>query len=207
MKYLSLLFFVLFLTACSKDEVYGPFKLKNGQQVELLVDHRYAAENSPLLLLPQNQPIELSLQGFNDRKPGYLYRIKARLNVNANPPQDASDKWFNFTEIISEEKYQGNESFEISLIKAIVPSGPMIILRKTDDKYHFIEDKLELSYANESIKDKLEEIWKNSLEIRDNWVNNHQYNNPKWKSIKATVIHDPSNFGKAYLVQHIKFEN
>ncbi len=33
MKYFSLLFFVIFLSACSKEEVYGPNKLKNGQEV------------------------------------------------------------------------------------------------------------------------------------------------------------------------------
>jgi hypothetical protein len=207
MKYFFVLFFVLFLTACSKDELYTPFKLKNGQEVELLVDHRYAAENTSLLILPQNKPIDMSLHGFNDRKPGYIYRIKAKLNVEANPPQDVSDRWLNFTEIISEEKYRGNESFEILLIKAIVPSGPMIILRKTANKYHFIENKLELTYVNQTVKDQLEEIWQNSLEIRDNWENNKLQSNPKWKAIKATVTHDPNNFGNAYLVQSIEFIN
>lgn len=205
MKYLSLFFVVLFLSACAKEEVYGPFKLKNGQEVELLVDHRYESVNETLLILPQNQPAGMSLRGFDDRKPGYQYRVRARLNVNPNPPQDAPDRWFDLTSVISEEKYQGNEAFEILLIKSYVPGGPVISLRKTNDKYEYIQDKLELTYTSQTVKEQLEEIWKNALEIRDNWEINHQQSDPKWKSIKATVTHDSNNFGKAYLVQRIDF--
>jgi len=203
MKYLSLLFFVLFLSSCSKEEVYGPFKLKNEQEVELLVDHRYAAVGETLLILPQNKPAELSLHGFSERKPGYVYRVKARFHIEENPLQDASDRWFNLTQVISEEKYQGNEPFEIMLIKSYIPGGPVITLQKTDGKYYYIQDKLELTYANQEVKEQLEEIWKNVLEIRDNWQKK-QESYPKWKSIKATVTHDPNNFGKAYLVQRIE---
>jgi hypothetical protein len=204
MKYLSL-FLVLFLSACSKEELYGPFKLKNGQEVELLVDHRYAAVNDDLLILPQNKPAELSLHGFQQRKPGYIYHVKARLNVDPNPPQDGSDRWFNLTQVISEEKYQGNEPFDITLIKSIIPGGPVITLLKKDDQFLYIQDKLELTYANQEVKDQLEEIWQNVFEIRENWIKNHQQSYPIWKSIKATVTHDPSKFGQAYLVQHIEF--
>lgn len=205
MRYLSLIFFVLFLSACSKEEVYGPFKLKNGQEVELLVDHRYASVNESLLILPQNKPAEMSLRGFDTRKPGYTYRVKARLNVEANPPQDGPDRWFNLISVISEEKYQGSEPFDILLIQSYVPGGPVITLSKTNGKYEYMQDKLELSYASQAVKDQLEEIWQNVVEMRTNWEENHQSSLPKWKSIKATVIHDPANFGKAYLVQRIEF--
>ncbi|WP_316834332.1 hypothetical protein [Pedobacter nutrimenti] len=204
MKYFSLLCLVLFLSACSKEKLYGPLKLKNGQEVELLVDHRYAAENESLLILPQNEPAGISLHGFTDRKPGYIYRVKARLNVDPNPPQDASDRWFNLTKIISKEKYQGNEQFDITLIKSIIPSGPVITMGKIDGKYYYINDKLELTYSNDAVKAQLEEIWQNGLKIQDDRKNNIQ-SYPKWKSIKATVTHDPNNFGKAYLVQRIEF--
>lgn len=68
-----------------------------------------------------------------------------------------------------------------------------------------MQDKLELSYASQAVKDQLEEIWQNVVEMRTNWEENHQSSLPKWKSIKATVTHDPANFGKAYLVQRIEF--
>lgn len=204
MKYLSLLFFVLFFSACSKEELYGPLQLKNGQEVELLVDHRYAAINETLLILPKNVPAEMSLSGFSERKPGYTYRVKARLFVDKNPPQDAADRRFDFLKVISEEKYQGNEPFDIALIKSFVPGGPVITMQKKDDQYQYIQDKLQLTYASQTVKDQLEEIWQNALEMREK-NKNQQPASPKWKSIKATVTHDPNNFGKAYLVQRIEF--
>lgn len=204
MKYPSLLFLVFFFSACSKEEVYGPLKLKNGQEVELLVDHRYAAVNETLLVLPQNKPAEMSLLGFSERKPGYSYRVKARLHVEKNPPQDGPDRWFDFSRVVSEEKYLGNEPFDITLIKSFVPGGPVITLSKKDDQYQYMQDKLQLTYTSQTVKDQLEEIWQNAMEIREK-AKNQQQSGPKWKSIKATVTHDPDKFGKAYLVQRIEF--
>lgn len=204
MKYLSLLFLILFFSACSKEEVYGPLKLKNGQEVELLVDHRYASANETLLILPKNTPAEMSLRDFSERKPGYTYRVKARLHVEKNPPQDGPDRWFDFSRVVSEEKYLGNAPFDIMLIKSFVPGGPVITLFKKDDQYQYIQDKLQLTYTSQTVKDQLEEIWQNALDIREKAKNNLQ-SDPKWKSIKATVTHDPNNFGKAYLVQRIEF--
>lgn len=205
MKYLSLLFFILFLSACSKEEVYGPLKIKNGQEVELLVDHRYASVNERLLIFPQNEPADLSLHGFSERKPGYTYRVKARLHIEKNPPQDSPDRWFDLSRVISEEKYKGNEPFDITLIKSFIPGGPVITLVKKDGQYQYIQDKLLLTYTSQTVKDQLDEIWQNAMEIRENQDKNHQHGLPKWKSIKATVTHDPANFGKAYLVQRIEF--
>ncbi len=169
------------------------------------MDHRYASENEPLLILPQNEPIWGSIHGFDQRKPGYIYHVRAKFNVLANPPQDGADRWFNFTQVISEEKYQGNETFTITLIKSIVPGGPVITLQKTDDKYYFIQDKLQLTYGNDLVRDQMEEIWQNALQIRDSWEKDRQQVQPKWRFIRAIVTHDPGNFGKAYLVQRIEF--
>lgn len=205
MKYFSFLFFVVFLSACSKEKLYGPFNLKNGQEVELVVDHRYDAMNESLLILPQNQPAEMSLHGFSDRKPGYKYRVKARVNISETPIMDGPDKWFNFTKIISEEKYNGNESFDIALIKSYVPGGPFIALQKKDGKYYYSGGKLELTYTSQEVKNQLEEIWQNFLEITNPSKDTKEPIRPKWTSIKAKVTHDPNNFGKAYLVQHIEF--
>lgn len=205
MKYLSLLFLVIFLSACSKDEVYGPSKLKNGQEVELSVDHRYAAVGETLLLMPKNEPAEMSLHGFLDRKPGYTYLVKAKFHVEKNPPQDGSDRWFEFSKVIKEQRYMGNEPFDISLIKAFIPGGPTIYLGKTGEEYQYIQEKLQLSYANQTVKDQLEEIWQHVVEIRESQKKDQKWLAPKWKSILATVTHDPNNFGKAYLVQRIVF--
>lgn len=205
MKHLYFLLAIVFFSACKKEEVYGPHKLKNGQEVELLVDHRYESTSDYLTILPQNESAGMSLHGFPDRKPGYTYRVKAKFNIDLNPPQDASDRWFNFVKVISEERYQGNESFDILLIKSYIPGGPFIAMGKTDDQYGYIEGKLDLNYANQTVKDQLDEIWQHKLDIYNNWKENKQVTPLKWRSIKATVIHDPANFGKAYLVQHIEF--
>lgn len=205
MKHLYLLFAVLFFSACSKEELYGPFKLKNGQEVELLVSHRYESTSDALLIMPQNKEVGMSLHGFPERKPGYTYRVKAKLNVDPNPPQDASDRWFNLTKVISEERYSGNESFDILLIKSYIPGGPFLAMGKKEDQYIYIQDKLELTYANQTVKDQLEEIWQHRLDIYQKWKETKETPVLKWRSIKATVKHDPAKFGKAYQVQHIEF--
>ncbi|SHE63943.1 hypothetical protein [Pedobacter caeni] len=205
MKYLYLLCFVILLSSCKKEQAYGPFNLRNGQEVELSVDHRYGAINDQLLILPQNKYAEASLHGFDNRKPGYMYRVKARFHKEKVPLQDAADRWFDFIRVISEEKYQGNESFDIQLIHHYIPGGQSVMLSKENEKYVYIKDKLQLTYSSPEVKTKLEEIWQNVVEMRENWANGKPSAGPKWKFITATVTHDPANFGKAYLVQKIEF--
>lgn len=205
MKYFSLLFFVIFLSACSKEELYGPYKLKNGQEVELLVDHRFEAIGETLFIMPENKPAELSLHGFPERKPGYTYRVKARFHIEKEPLQDGPDRWLDFRKVISEQKYQGTEPFDISLIKSYIPGGPTIYVTKKDGQYQYIQEKIQLGYASPAVKDQLEEIWQHVLEIHESYGKDKKPIYPKWKSIKATVTHDPDNFGKAYLVQRIEF--
>lgn len=204
MKQLSLLLLVLFLTACSKEETYGPSKFKNGQEVQLLVDHRFFAVDETLIQLPNKNPAEFSLFGFNQRKPGYSYLVKARFHLEKTPLQDAPDRWFDFIKVISEQKYSGQESFNINLIQSFVLEGPRIYLKKEEEKFYYLKGQLQLNYASQALKDQLEEIWKHAQEIRESEIKQQKMMIPKWKSILVTVIHDPSNFGNAYLVQSIK---
>lgn len=206
MKYL-ILFVVVLLAGCSKEEGYGPRNLKNGQEVELLVDHRYRSLDESLLLLPEKQPAEISLYSFLDREPGYNYRVKARMVVEKNPPQDGSAYHLEFLKVLSKEKYDGNESFNVALIQALVPSGPAIILRKQDGHYYFVSEKIELTYQDENIGNQLEEIWQHAKYIGENWKKPGIQEELKWRSIVATVVHDPEKFGKAYRVQAIEFVN
>lgn len=108
-------------------------------------------------------------------------------------------------EIISKEKYEGNELFEIAIIQAIVPGGPVIMLLKEEDGY-FFGSNIQLTYQDEAIGSQLEEIWQHREEIREAYTTDGSYNEPEWKSIRATVTHDPEYFGKAYLVSHIELE-
>jgi hypothetical protein len=204
MKNLLLLFIVSAFVSCKKSERYGPLNLKNGQEVELLVSHRYDAGNDQLLKLPDNVDAGASLSGFDQREPGYSYHVKATFKYDQNPPQDASSYYFVFEKIISQEQYKGTESFPVQLITSYIPGGPVIRLSKTGNDYYLIPGKLQLTYANSTVQNELEEIWLNAQEIRTNWQNGQR---PKWKAIKATVVHDPQRFGKAYLVQQIRFTN
>lgn len=202
MKKLFVLFIAFALVSCKKEKGYGPLNLKDGQEVELIVDHRYDSDNDQLLKYPSNVDAGAPLVGFDQREPGYSYRVKARFKVYDPPVQDGPSYSFVFEKIISKAQYKGTESFPVQLITSYVPGGPVIRLSKTGNDYYLIPDKLQLTYANSTVQNELEEIWLNAQEIRANWQKGQR---PKWKAIKATVVHDPQKFGKAYLVQQIQF--
>ncbi len=191
------------LAACKKESVYGPLQLRNGQEVELLVDHRYAADQDRLLKLPEQANAGASLLGFTNREPGYTYRVKARFNHNDNPPADGASETYEFINIISREKYQGNESFTVPLVVSYVPGGPFIRLGKEGNDYYIESGKLQLTYTDPTIAAQLEEIWQYNLSLRANPASAARL---KWTAIKATVTHDPQKFGKAYLVQQLEFK-
>ena len=204
MKNVYLIILVFSLLSCKKEPVYGPLKLKNGEEVELFVDHRYASDNDVIYTLPAKTVADAPLIGFNEREPGYNYMVKARFRHDNNPPQDGPSSIFEFLSVVRKEQYKGNESFNIQLIWAIVPGGPFIRLNKTGNDYYFVPDKLQLTYANSTVQSQLEEIWQNALLMRSYSLTNRT---PKWKAVKATVTHDSGKFGKAYQVQAIEFVN
>lgn len=70
---------------CSKEDTYGPWELKDGQEVELLVSHRYGAIGDIPLLLPQNASPQLALSAFDEREPSYNYRVKAKMVAYKGP--------------------------------------------------------------------------------------------------------------------------
>jgi hypothetical protein len=204
MKRIFLVIAILFILACSKDDLVGPSKLKNGQEVEVFVGHQYAAINEPLLLIPSNKPAEMSLYNFNDREPGYNYRVKAKVVKPAEPLQDAPSYWLEFVKVLSKEKSTTNEPFEIALIQSYLPGGPIIMLRKKDATYYY-NDKLTLTYANMEVKKQLDEIAEFNDALTKSWEESKTIPAMKWQAIKATVTHDPQNFGKSYLVSRIEF--
>jgi hypothetical protein len=203
MKHLLLLVIAFSLLSCAKEEdLHGPFKLKDGQVVELLVDHKYGSDADQLLKLPNREAAGAYLSNFEEREPGYTYRVRAVFRYTDDPPQDGVSYWFDFLDIVTKEKYTGNDPFEIELIRAYIPGGPTIHMNKKGNDYFIQADKIQLTYANDVVKSQLEEIWQNALEMRNNAMTNRV---PKWKSVKATVSHDPLKFGSAYLVQKIQF--
>jgi hypothetical protein len=203
MKNLMLLLIAVFLFSCSKEKVYGPRKLTDGQEVELLVDHRYGADNEILLHLPANEPAGASLYGFTEREPGFTYRVKAMFHNNENPPQDAASYWFDFVKVISKEQYKGTEAYAIQLIRSYIPGGPVIWIGKEGNDYYLLGEKIQLTYTDPMVGNQLEEIIQHAKAVRESWP---VQQNPKWKTITATVLNDPSKFGKAYLVQKLDFK-
>lgn len=205
MKYIYFLFAIIILAACSKEETYGPWNLKNGQEVEVLVSHRYGATNDALLLLPQNKSAEMSLYYFTDREPGYSYRVKAKMISEKVPPQDGPSYHLEYIETLGKEKYEGSESFELELIQSHIPEGPVIVLRK-EEGYYLFQSNIQLTYNEVETGNQLENIWQHSEEIEQN-AKDKISTEPKWRSIRATVSHDPANFGRAYMVSHIEFRD
>jgi hypothetical protein len=206
MKCFYLLLAVLILAACSKEKVYGPLKLKNGQEVEVLVSHRYGSIDDQILVLPQNASPQMPLSGFTDREPGYNYRVKAKMVAAQGPPMQDGGPADNlqFISVISKEKYDGNTPFKLALIQSYVPGGPVIMLRKQDGQYHFIPEKITLTYADDEVRKQLEEIWQYNEALQEDYLNGGTLV-MKWRTITATATHDPEKFGKAYLVSHIEF--
>lgn len=205
MKHVYLLLAVIFLSACAKEDLIGPAKHKNGQEVEVLVSDRYGAVKDPLLLLPSNKPAEMWLGGFSEREPGYTYRVIAKVVKPAEPLQDSPSYWLEFVKVVSKEKVSVTVPFELALIQTIVPGGPFIKLRKEGDRY-LMDDKVSLRAANNEVKDQLEEIWAFNNYLSESWKNTNTVPPMKWEAIKATVTHDPQQFGKAYLVSKIEFK-
>lgn len=203
MKNIYVFFAAFILSACSKEDVYSPWNLKNGQEVEVLVSHRYGAINDDLLMLPHNQPAEMPLYNFNDREPGYTYRVKAKMVAEKVPPQDGPAYHLEYIETLGKEKYEGDETFELHLIQSTVPGGPVIVLLKEEENYLF-HSNIQLIYNDSEIGNQLEGIWQNREEIYQDYKDNI-FTEPKWRWIQATVSHDPDNFGKAYVVSHIEF--
>lgn len=205
-KYTCLLVIMaMFMYSCSKEEVHGPWDLKNGQEVEVQVSHRYGAVDDGVTLLSTNKPGDMSLYGFDARKPGYNYRVKAKMVVPDPPMMDGPSYHLEFIEILNEEKYEGTDPFEIELIQSIVPGGPTIILSKEEGKYWF-GSNVQLTYNDELIGGQLDEVWEHREELRKSYESDAQVIlRPQWRSVRVTVTHDPDNFGKAYLVSNIEF--
>jgi hypothetical protein len=203
-KYIYLLIVATILTACSKEELIGPLKLKNGEEVQVSVSDRYGTTDEQVRLLPSNQPAEMPLLGFVAREPGYNYQVKAKVVKPAEPPQDGSAYWLEFISVLKKEKTNINAPFTLALLQSFVPGGPIIRLRKEADKYYF-DDRLMLTYANEEVRQQLEEIWTFNKSIYESWQNNKTVPPMKWKGIKAIVTHDPELFGKAYRISKIEF--
>jgi len=202
MKHILLIVLCLTLLSCKKDPVYGPLGLKDGQEVELLVDHRWGGKDDVLLTYPGKLATYSYLEGFDEREAGYTYRVKAVFHNEAEPLQDGPSFYFKFLKIVNKQPHKDKEVFTIQLIRQGVIGGPTIQLGMKENKYYFIPDKIELTAGNTEVEKSLAEINEYVGKIRSSWPASPQF---KWKGIQAIVTHDVEKFGTAYKVQQIIF--
>ncbi|WP_345947783.1 hypothetical protein ABDD95_13090 [Mucilaginibacter sp. PAMB04274] len=182
------------VTGCKKD--FDPDKPKNGQEVELFLDHYQDVGNQMAYLLPDKIKSPYGLQGFNERELGYTYRVKAKVVITKEPLQDGPDRWFEFERVVSKDLYTGTEPFQVSLISNFVPGGPGLAIGKRDDKYYYLS--YEFKPANDAVKARIEEV----LALRQRIYTDPAYGHSV--SIKATVTHATDNRANTYLVQGIE---
>lgn len=204
MKHIYLLFAVLILAACSKDK-FDPSNPKNGQKVELVLDHYIDARDQRVLLLPQKESSHMSISGFEERELGYTYKVKAKVYVSPQVVMDdGANSWFEFLEVISKEKYTGDQPFEINLVHSIgFGSGGNLAIKKEDDQFKY--GRYDLRFINEKDKQHLDDLLlrEKGIENAEQFKAHQEYLGKM--ALKAVVTHDPQNWGKGYLVRTLKF--
>jgi hypothetical protein len=215
MRNVLILFAVLaFIAACSKDE-FNPLKPKDGQKAELFVDHYRDVNNQRVFLWPENSPSPLSLREFDERELGYVYKVRAKVVVSKHEIADGPNSWFELVDVISKEKYEAEETFEIGLVGGDFFGSYLSI---AEDKGQLLYGDLLLNPIDEVIKKQLKEFIQQNAqiyrEIMEAKEEDKQLANQKYAeyqeylrklTLKAIVSHDPENFGKGFLVHSLKF--
>ena len=190
MRYIPILLIILLSFGCSKESI-NP---KDGQIVELFVDHYAETSNQRISLLPGKELITTYLEGFDERELGYTYKVRARTFYPKVPPQDGPNNWFIFEKVLSKEVYNSTEPFNISLkYNGLFGSGIAFAFRNQVFEY----GNYTLKPENDAVKKQLEEV----LLLRSKLESDYQY--AIKVIINAEVIHDPSNRSKGYIVKSV----
>ena len=203
-KLMSLLF-AFALVSCSKDE-FNPSDPRNGQKVELFVDHYNDVRNQMVFLLPGGEPSPLPLGGFEERKLGYTYKVKAKVRKSSQPVMDDGvNSWFEYTNLINKERYAGTESFEIGLVYPLgFGSGGSLAVRKEGEQLEY-GGSGNLRPVNLEVKRQLEDLLSREKEINSSEEYSEYREYMSKLALRAVVSHDPENWGSGYLVHEIKF--
>lgn len=214
MRNVFILFIVLaVITACTKDE-FNPLKPKNRQKAELFVDHYRDVNNQRVFLWPEGSPSPLSLREFGARELGYVYKVKAKVVVSEHEIADGPNSWFELMEVISKEKYEGEETFEIGLVSGDFFGSYLSI---AEDKGQILYGDLLLNPIDEVIKKQLkeyiqqnEQVYRKMMEAKEEDKQNAYQQYDEYQTylrklaLKAIVSHDPENYGKGYFVHSLR---
>lgn len=215
MRNVLILFAVLtFITACSKNE-FNPLKPKHGQKAELFLDHYRDVNDQRVFLWPEGGRSPLSLREFDERESGYVYKVKAKVVVSEYEIADDSNSWFELVDVISKEKYTGEETFEIGLVGGTFFGSYLSI---KEEEGQLLYGNLVLNPINEEVKQQLkgyiqknEQIYAEMIEAKEEDKKTASQKYDEYQTylrklaLKAIVSHDPENWGKGYLVHGLKF--
>jgi archaellin len=196
MKQFYFLFCSAFLLmACSKDK-FDPSDPKNGQEVELFLDHYTTGGSSRIFLNTDKKEAFYSyVDNFSEREMGYTYIIKARVVRPKEPLQDGPSYWFNYEKTIRQDKYQGLDTFALPLFGAAGPFS-YFCLRKEADKYYY--NGAPLTAFDNQVKADFDAV----LEQGPPLLNT---SSPSRTTMTLRVQHDPNNYSKGYLVYKVTF--
>lgn len=193
MKHLYfLLFTTLLFAACSKDK-FDPSKPKNGQEVELFVDHYISGSDARIFLnANRNEHLNTGVENFSARELGYTYVIKAKTVVPAQPPMDGSSYWFEYKETIRKDKYEGQDTIMLPIYGAVGPF-PAVFIRKETDQYLYSGGQL--VPVDNAVKANLDTAIAKAQVL----LTQSRPAQPGALYVK----HDPDNYGKGYIVYRV----
>lgn len=193
MRYLTILFIIILAIGCSKDSINS----KSGKTVELFVDHFAETGSQKISLLPKKEQITTYLEGFDERELGYTYTVRAKTYYPKVPPQDGPDNWYIFEKVLSKQLYSSSEPFTISLKNSSL-FGTNIAFALRNQVFEY--GSYTLRPENDAVKKQLEDL----LLLNPKLQADYQY--AAKVIINATVIHDPNNRSKSYLVKNVTIQ-
>jgi len=194
MKHVYLfLSFTLLLAACSKDDEFDRLNPKNGQVVELFVDHYISGSDQRIFLnADRKETLGTYVDKFPARELGYTYVIKAKVVVPSAEIMDVPSYWFDYISSIRKDKYEGQDTLTLPIYGAVGPF-PAVFVRKDADQYLYSMGQL--TAADNTVKANLDSaIAKAGVLLAQQ---------PPAKPGALYVKHDPNNYGKGYIVYRV----
>lgn len=195
MKHFYLLLTItLLFAACSKDkDKFDPSKPKDGQVLDLFVDHYISGSDARIFLnANRNERLSTAVEDFTTRELGYTYVIKAKVVAPAQPPIDGPSYWFDYMETIRKDKYEGQDTITLPIYGAVGPF-PAVFVHKAADKYLYTGG--ELTPVNDAVKANLDSAIAKARALL-------MQSTPA-KPGALYVKHNPDNFGKSYIVYRV----
>jgi len=194
MKHFYLLLSAAFLfAACSKDK-FDPSKPKDGQEVEVFLDHYTTAGDPRIFHTDRDHSLYTYLHKFDEREIGYTYVIKARVVVSPPSWQDSPSYTLDYIKTLAKEKYQGKDTFALPLFGWTGGGSDAFFLRKDAGKYSYLG--FQLTPADATVQQDLDTALVKGPPMTTSAG--------PWTAFKVFVQHDPANYTKGYIVHRVQ---